>query len=334
MIKKRIFLITLILFLLLATMANQHVQNPAALMGSGEVLGFIPLWRLHNALPAGIFATGAAAAALGIGAEFWRALLPLCGAGWAPKLMLSRLADAGLWCGWVTLATCITALGCIFPDSVNTLEPMYDNSAYLRVLQLCGAAMITCRLLAIWLRAKAALLICLLSAAAGLVCGQYWWQGGAIGFFSTALLLPWSFLLLIPGKGIEMPRPQLWMSFAALCIALYGAAFAPTISMYTGAEPTDSATLTAPAYLGCALLLLLLIRPARKNALIRRASGALILLSTLYTLWIRQAEGALGARFDETALLSLGCFCTALFCIIGLVILRLWVTTPSKTQEN
>ncbi|MBR3926113.1 MAG: hypothetical protein IKJ58_05050 [Akkermansia sp.] len=334
MMKKRIFLVTLILFLLLATMANQHVQNPAALMGNSEVLGCIPLWRLHNALPAGIFAAGAAAAALGIGAEFWRALLPLCGAGWTPKLMLSRLADAGLWCGWVTLATCITALGCVFPDSVNTLEPMYDNSAYLLVLQLCGAAMITCRLLAIWLRGKAALPICLLSAAAGLVCGQYWWQGGAIGFFSTALLLPWAFLLLLPGKGDDVAPAQLWMSFAALCIALYGAAFAPTISMYTGAVPADSAALTAPAYLGCALLLLLLIRPSRKNALIRRTSGVLILLSTLYTLWIRQAEGALGARFNETSLLNLGCFCIALFCITGLIILRIWVTSPPKTQEN
>ena len=347
--RKRIFLVALLLFLLLATMANQHVQNAAALLGGGKVLGCIPLWQLYNVLPAGIFAAGASAAALGMGAEFWRALLPLCGAGWTPKMPLSRLADAGLWCGWVTLAACITALGCVFPWSTGapgaygpglSSTTFYDVENYQLVLQICGGATILSRILAVWLKERAALPIVLLVSAAALVCGQFWCQALPISFFGLTLLLPWAVLLLwIPGK---LSPQQFYTTLAAMAIAIYGQLFSHTIGSYViDAHPLDEAhifqltTLNALLLPGC-LLLSLGLRSfgLHRRAWLQRILGILVLLCCLQSLWQLVAAGAVGMDLRDSLPLSIGCYLVPLLCVSGLSALRLWVTAPQKIMEN
>lgn len=328
--KKRVFLVALVLFLLLAAMANQHVQNAAALIGGGRILGFIPLWQLYNILPAGIFTAGVTVAALGMGAEFWRALLPLCGATRMPVHPLSRLADAGLWCGWVTLASCITALACVFPATEGD-NGVYAPDHQLPVLQVCGGGMILCRILAIWLRQKAALPIAVLCAAAALVCGQFWCRGQAIAFLSLALLLPWGTLLLWQPQ--QLRNPQFYLTIATLAMLLYGLSFAPTIDRYV-LHRTATALYALPV-LGV-LLLMLLLKPLgfMQRVPMQRGAGGLIILSALCPLWHLVAAPAAGKQIAEHTALSIGSYAVPLLCTACLITLRLWVTAPPKTEEK
>ena len=346
--KKRLFLVALVFFLLLVTMANQHVQNPAALLGNAEVLGFIPLWQLYNVLPAGIFAAGAAAAALGMGAEMWRALLPLCGAKWAPVQPLNRMADAGLWCGWITLAACIMALGCIFPWSVGapgaygvglSTTNFFDLAHYRLALQICGGGMILCRLLSTALREKAALPIVILSAAAMLVCGQFWCRAQAISFFGIALLLPWGLLLLWqPGK---LSTARFYITLAATVMALYGLTFETTIGQYViSVEPADKSYISYQTGMNTllplvALLLMLILKPLgfTQKKWMQRGMGALILYACLRALWYLTAAGAPGPRITEQLPLSIACYLVPLMFIALLISLRLWATAPQKAPE-
>lgn len=334
--RKRVFLVALVLFLLLATMANQHVQNAAALLGGAKVLGSIPLWQLYNVLPAGIFAAGTCAAALGIGAEFWRALLPLCGARWTPKMPLSRLADAGLWCGWVTLAACITALVCVFPAAASDNATGFNDAEHYRlVLQIGGAAMILSRVLAVWLRERAALPIVVLTSATALVCGQFWCRALPISFLGITLLLPWAVLLLCH-KG-KLSVQQFYLTLAAAALALYGQAFPQTIGSYLH-NTTDDAELTilnSLLLLG-ALLLSLVLRPLGllHRILLQRLLGVLLLLCCLSPLWYLVAAGAVGAQIGDFRALSVGCFIVPLACVSGLIALRLWATAPQNQKEK
>lgn len=352
MIRKRVFLVLLVLFLLLATMANQHVQNPAALISNDKVLGFIPLWQLINVLPAGIFAAGVCAVAIGMGAEFWRALLPLCGARWLPAISLSRLADAGLWCGWVTLATCITSLGRVFPWSVGepgaygpglTPTSFFDVEHYLLVLQICGAVMILTRILAMRLRQKAALPIVILTSAAALVCGQFWCRALPISYLSICLLLPWGCLLLWQPSKLSVP--QLYMTIAALGVALYGLNFEHTIGRYViDVSPPDiwysiHRSIINSALPLLALLLALLLRPLgiMHKAAVKRLLSLLILFCGLQAIWHLVAAGAVGTQITQQLPLSIACYVAPLLCVSGLFTLRLQVTSvhtfPEK-QEN
>ena len=341
---KRVFLVLLVFFLLLAAMSNQHVQNGAALLGNGQVLGFIPLWKLYNVLPAGIFAAGVCTAALGMGAEFWRALLTLCGATWAPRNTLDRLADAGLWCGWVTLAACIGALGCIYhPLSVGTPTAdnpsFYDLEHYRLVLLIGAGVMLLCRLLSRSRGAWLTLHITILTAATALVCGQYWCRTASISFFGTVLLLPWAVLMCHPGK---LSRQQYYMSLATIAMALYGLSFAPTIINYvTDVDPLignyslRQSAINALLPLA-ALLAALILRPLglRHKAWMQWCLGLLMLLCCLSPIWYFVVAGAVGTLLDEHLSLAVGCFLVPLFCVSGLFLLRLRVTAPTKKQEN
>ncbi|MBR2125442.1 MAG: hypothetical protein IJ943_01760 [Akkermansia sp.] len=340
--RKRLFLPLLVLFLLLITMANQHVQNTAALMGNARVLGSIPLWQLYNVLPAGIFAAGVSAVALGMGAEFWRALLPLCGAGWAPRGPLSRLADTGLWCGWVTLAACITALANVFPWSVGapgaygpglSETTFFDIEHYRLVLQIGGGCMILCRILALKLRERAALPIAVLVAGLALVCGQFWCRAQPISYFSLTLLLPWAVLLV--WRPVNLCPQQFYMTVAAMAIALYGIGFSSTIGPYVidSADLHDNTAENALLLLGVLLLSLTLRPVVLRSAWMQRTVGLLLLFCSLYPIWELVASGAAGEQTADFRALSAGCYMVPLLCISGLVAMRLWVTAPEKSHE-
>lgn len=343
--RKRIFLTVLVLFLLLAAMANQHVQNAAALLGDAKVLGFIPLWQLYNVLPAGIFTAGAAAAALGMGAEMWRALLPLCGAGWAPVHPLNRLADAGLWCGWIALASCLMALGCVFPWSEGApgaygpglnATTFFSPAHYRYALLICGGGMVLCRILSTSLREKAALPIIILCAAAMLTCGQFWCRAQAISFLGIALLLPWGVLLLWkPGK---LSPARFYITLAATAIALYALSFDTTIGQYViSVDPADKGYIHYQTGMNsllplAVLLLMLILKPLgfTQKKWMQRSLGTLILYSCLRALWYLTAAGAVGPRITEQLSLSIACYLAPLMFITLLIGLRLWATAPQK----
>ena len=94
---KRYALMILVISLLLI---NSLLRNAA----EANPLTNPQLWELRFALPAGVVAAASCFAVMGLGAQFWRGLLPLCGgAAWAPGGYWARLSTCGLWCGWLPL---------------------------------------------------------------------------------------------------------------------------------------------------------------------------------------------------------------------------------------
>lgn len=292
---KRLFLIALILFLLLASACIQQAQN-ATPFSSATLLGCIPAWQLFTALPASLFATGALAAAVGIGAQFWSSLLPLCGAREIPLAPLHRLSEAGLWCGWATMASCLTALPSIFPWIEETNPFPYTPECYRKAIMAGAAIMVICHLMSIFFRGKGRLPIALLSAATALGSGQLWWQGRPLEFLAICLLLPLSLALLLQKRPLS--PAQRWITFTALLIAVYAAGFAGLTASY---PPSAKEAIATPSLLPLLLLLppiIVMLSPWHNRPWLRRSCGLFSLASLLF------ANGQMLALPIETSLKS------------------------------
>ena len=336
---KRAFLVLLVLFALLAATTIQHtLSSPPT--DTGNMMGLVPITDMVFALPTAIFAAGLIIVGLGLGAEFWRSVLPMCGADWVPTRRLTLLADAGLWCGWVTLGTCYAALPCIFPwlglaspDSSS----LYSSENY-RLLLLIGlGTMIAVRLFNTYLPYRKGTLAMLMSAAVGLMAGQFWWNGLPIDFVALAILLPLGVLLLFPGKEQATNTPFVWLTITALALSLYATGFSQLIVNYpTGPTLYTEGWMELKLWANSLLLLPLiglLIPALRQKLAAQRTAGAMAILSVLLYNW-----GALAAPVDSTlqgnlpllpAAITYG---TTLLCLCGLLVLR--IRCHRKPKEN
>lgn len=339
---KRAFLVLLVLFALLAATSIQHTLGTPP-TDTGKMLGLVPVYDMVFALPTAIFAAGLAVVALGLGAEFWRAILPLCGADWVPTRRLNLLADAGLWCGWVTLGTCYAALPCIFPwlgmPSPNS-SSLYSAENY-RLLLLIGlGTMIAVRLFNTYLPYRKGTLAMLMSAAVGLMAGQFWWNGLPIDFVALALLLPLGVILLLPAGGQTSNTPFVWLTITALALSLYATGFSQLIISYpTGPTLFSEGWMELKLWANSLLLLpliALLIPALRQKHAVQRTVGAMSILSVLLYNW-----GALAAPVDSTLqgnlplLPAATTYAITLLCLCGLLILRLRCHgQPKENQQN
>ena len=277
---KRAFIVLLLFFALLCATAIQHTINLPP-FSPGKILGLIPVNDMAFALPAAIFAGGVLIAAMGIGAELWRSLLPLCGADWVPAERFSRLADAGLWCGWILLGTCFAAQNYIFPWLSNQgADSLYTAEHYRLWLLIGFGTMLTAGLFNTYLHRRRGMLTTLMSAAVGLACGQLWWNGLPIDFVTIALLLPLGVILCCHRhQQPETDAPFIWLCVAALAFCLYSTGFSQLIINYpTG--PTDLSQDTLYLKLTANTLLLaalaaLLIPPLRRNAMAIKIIGGM-----------------------------------------------------------
>ena len=333
---KRAFLVLLLLLALLASTAIQHALSSTPFT-SGKMLGIVPLTDMVFALPAGIFAAGLIGIMLGVGAEFWRAVLPICGADWVPTHRLTALADAGLWCGWVIAGTCYAALPCIYPWISSVGEsPLYTAENY-RMLMLIGlGTMITVRLFNTFLPRKHGLWATLMSAAVGLGAGQFWWNGLPIDFLALSLLLPVCTLLCLHRSCTDTPFT--WLGILAAAIALYATGFSQLIVSYpTG--PVDQSEgwlilkFTANSLL-LATLVMLLIRPLRHNIYARCTAGGLGILSVLLYNWYAIAsplDAALIGTLPTTPAVTV--YGITLLCTTALLTLRLLCHHTRKENQ-
>ncbi len=335
---RRFFLVALVLLLLLVNAALAQVIN-ATIFSGGEFLGFIPFWEMKESLPAALFAAASFAVAAGLGAQFWRGLLPSCGAGaWVPEARLSQLAAAGLWCGWPLLAACMVAAHFVFPWA-NAGESIADtlfSRENLFILLYAGVALaVLAQCLHAWRGRRTGLACALLTAAVALACGQLWWQGHALDFLALALVAPLALILLLP-HGEEQRRPLAWLLMAALALATYacGSQYLMTAYLPGGdaAFPTAQggwAILSAACALAApALALALALIPAlRRCASALRACAALALLLALAYAWLMLAAPALQQHPKlvltvPAAALGTGLYALALLLLAGLAWLR------------
>lgn len=333
---KRAFLVLLLLLALLASTAIQHALSSTPFT-SGKMLGLVPLTDMVFALPAGIFAAGIIGIMLGVGAEFWRAVLPICGADWVPTHRLTALADAGLWCGWVIAGTCYTALPCIYPWISSVGEsPLYTAENY-RMLMLIGlGTMIAVRLFNTFLPRKHGLWATLMSAAVGLGAGQFWWNGLPIDFLALALLLPVCTLLCLHRSGADTPFT--WLGILAAALALYATGFSQLIISYPTGPVDQSAGWLTLKFTANSLLLaslvMLLIRPLRRNGYTRCTAGGLGILSVLLYNWYAIAsplDAALIGTLPTTPAATV--YGITLLCTAGLLMLRMLCHRHRKENQ-
>lgn len=325
---KRAFLIILVLFVLLAATTIQHTINTPP-FGPEKILGIVPVYEMIFALPAAIFAAGVMGVMLGLGAELWRALLPICGADWVPTRRLTALADAGLWCGWATVATCYTALPYIFPwIGVGSTAPLCTIGNYRLLLCIGLGTMITARLFNHFLPRRQGLWATLLCAAVGLGAGQFWWNGLPVDFLALALLLPICVILVAPCKSEGRDTPFIWLGVFAFAAAIYATGFSQLIVSYpTGPVEMSPGWLTLKFIansLAVVALVILLIRPLRRIQYMQQCVGALGIASVLLYNW-----HAIMAPLDGSLIIPLPLnaaattYAISLLCVSALIIMRL-----------
>lgn len=269
---RRYALIILVLTILILNSIMQHAAQATPLQDTS-------LWELRFALPAGVAAAALCIALAGLGAQFWRNVLPLCGAKWAPMSYWNRLATSGLWCGWLPLLCAQTY------TEGDTLLPLGAPSHW-----LVGAffALVLCRMLgnlaAKWQGAH--LLHALVAAAAAVLLGHELCR--AVPLCPLVLgLAAAPALRLITTR--QLPPPQmLWLLVAGFTFCAYVAAFGYLLAWYA---PTE-ARLDTPwglwlggGFLAMALLLIALA-PLRRSMLGGRIIAFLGLVIGAVWLWL------------------------------------------------
>lgn len=293
-----------LIFLIFALLIINSIMQQAA---SATPLTNISLWEQRFALPAGVAAAALYLVLLGLGAQFWRALLPLCGVEWAPARFWDRLSTCGLWCGWLPL---------LCAQTYTAGESMLPMGAPSRWLIGAFFALILCRMLAIATKHPwgLRLLVALVSAAAALLCG--------LELCPAIPLCPFVLgLMLAPALWLTIARntpPQLvWLLIAALGFCTYVAAFGHLLVWYT---PTPNEVISpwglwlGGLFLAC-ILLLILLRTLRHASLGRRALSLLLLIFGAAWLWLSFAPAQRVLPAQQAA--SLGAYAAALV-ILGI----------------
>ncbi len=240
--KHRLFLFILVFVLILVNALLTKTMDANPFGPDAAFLGIVPWWELQIPLGLSLFAAASFMAALGIGAIFWLALLPLCGARRIPESGLLNLARCSAWCAWPLGACCITSLAAFCfpwlqrPDVFASL----DGRSFL-MLQM-GVGLILMLMLPALLERRSAgpslrLAAVFLIAALALSCGLLWWWGQALPFLVIAMAGSLALILLLPQPdGTRSRLAALLALSTALCVYVIGFG-----SMMPGYAPLEAA---------------------------------------------------------------------------------------------
>lgn len=337
---KRAFLLLLLLTLLLLATLLQTVQEATVFHG-GSLWGTIPLWQLRHALPCGLFAAGTLMVSIGVGAQFWRELLPLCGAQWTPEDFLFRLCSCGLWCGWLLLAICTTALPDIFPGAGKEGDGLFSREHYL-LLQVGILPMAFCHALRGAWRARLALVTVMLSAGTALACGLLWWHDRPMDFLALSLLSPLALILLLTGCQTPVRRFGLgWLFVTSLALAAYALISRYLVLHYPPRSPSppphidgDAVTLVVGATFALLALLPVCLPPLRRRQGFRWLSlPALLLVAACHLSALSLSSTDAAPSLPEKN--TLMCYALALPLVALLATLRFLSLRPAqKSSQN
>ena len=296
---RRYALMILVIALLLA---NAALKNAA----EANPLTNLPLWELRFALPAGVVAAALCFVALGLGAQFWRGLLPLCGGGaWAPQGLWARVAAAGLWCGWLPL---------LCAQTYTAGETQLALGAPSHWLLGAFGALLACRVADVLLHRWRwwGLISALVAAGAAVLCGQELFPALPLCPLVLGLMAAVALHVLIGSGGALQP---VWLLVACFTFCAYVAAFGYLLAWYVPTELPSGATwgLWMGGVFLAGGLALLMLEPLRRSALGPRLIALIGLLAGAAWVWpelaaaqrILPAQQAAGIATFAAALLIL-----------------------------
>ena len=267
---RRYALMILVIALLLinALLRNAAEANP---------LRDMSLWELRFALPAGVVAAGLCFVALGLGAQFWRGLLPLCGGGeWAPRAFWARLAAVGLWCGWLPL---------LCAQTYTAGETQLALGAPSHWLLGSFVALLVCRVAESVLRWRWwGIISALVAAAVAVVCGQELFPTVPLCPLTLGLMAAVALHVLTGRAGVLQ---QVWLLVACFAFCAYVAAFGYLRAWYAPAEQAGGAVwgLWMGGIFLCCGLALIMLEPLRRSAMGPRLLALAGLLAGAAWVW-------------------------------------------------
>lgn len=281
---------SLLLLVLLLLIINTLMQKIAA----ADPLTQPDAWALRHALPAGIAAAALSLVALGMGAQVWRGILPLCSTDWSPQRAWSYMTVCGLWCGWIPLLCALA----YYPEAGAS------PSAW-----LIGGfiALIACRMLSLACRRSGVgLLAGLLTAAVAVLCGQEIWPATPLDALVIGLAAAPALELL---RERDPARQLVWLVAAALFFCAYTAAFGYMLAFYppgecVSASPWGMGMAVCFAVLGLAFVVFALLRRSLWG---RRVVSSLALAALAAWLWLHfSAALAPGEQWPALGFYALG----------------------------
>lgn len=211
---RRYSLVLLVLFLLIINTLMQQATEANPLTHPG-------MWALRHSLPAGVAGAALFIAALGMGAQLWRGILPLCSKGWSNQRAWSYMTVCGLWCGWIPLLCALA----FYPE--GSAGPSHWLIGGFIVLVVCRMLNLVCHYTLV------GLLTGLLTAAVAVLCGQMLWPTTPLDILVMGLSSSTALLLLVEK---EPARQQVWLMSAALIFCAYTAAFGYMLAFYPPGE--------------------------------------------------------------------------------------------------
>lgn len=272
------------------------------------------LWELRHALPAGVTAATLFITALGMGAQMWRGILPLCRVEWTPQRRWSYFTVGAMWCGLLPL---LCALAYYPAAEAGTSPSPWAATGW---LVAGGAAYIACRVITlVWKRRLAWLAAALGTAAVAVLFGQKLWPATPLDVLVVGLASAASLELLCERE----PSQQLvWLMSAAVFFCAYTAAFGYMLAFYPPGETAPASPwgmwmAVVFAALGLAFVIFALLR---RTVWGRRTVSLLALGALGAWVWLHFAA----TLSPQEQVPALGCYLVALalFSIPGALFLR------------
>lgn len=286
-----LLLLVLIILILNTVMQQFAYANP---------LVHPDMWALRHALPAGVAAAALCLAALGMGAQVWRGILPLCSTDWSPRRAWSYMSVLGMWCGWIPLLCALA----YYPEA---------GSGPSRWLIGCFVALIAASMLNTLYRQKLVGLLCgLITAAAAIICGQMLWVDTPLDVLVVGLAAAPALELL---RERTPARQLVWLMSAALFFCAYTAAFGYMTAFFPPGEvaPVSPWSMWMAVVFALVGLAFVIFAMLRRTLWGRRVVSLLGLLALAVWLWLHFAAAlapgeqwaALGFYVSALALLAL-----------------------------
>lgn len=265
--RRRLFIFGLMLLIFVYTLFISQVNENIMILNTDLYLGLVGYEKLWRTFPTSVLAVASCVVAVGIGAQFWRALLPLCRATWCPTGRLSRWGDLGLWCGWPFFALAYGWAVNVFPYASDATSSALFSRTGLLLQCLAGIGLLVgCRLATYYGGRNIGFAVVPAVAAVALSCGLMWWGEQAVAFLGIAIAMPPALLILF-GGGNDHKSALAMLLLAGLALAAYAVCSSWLVCGFLPGSRPPLAVSAGAASLGG--LVLLLLTPLRSGPVCR-----------------------------------------------------------------
>lgn len=265
--RRRLFIFGLMLLIFVYTLFISQVNENIMILNTDLYLGLVGYEKLWRTFPTSVLAVASCVVAVGIGAQFWRALLPLCRATWCPTGRLSRWGDLGLWCGWPFFALAYGWAVNVFPYASDATSSALFSRTGLLLQCLAGIGLLVGGRLATYYGGRnIGFAVVPAVAAVALSCGLMWWGEQAVAFLGIAIAMPPALLILFGGENDHKSALSMLL-LAGLALAAYAVCSSWLVCGFLPGSRPPLAVPAGAASLGG--LVLLLLTPLRSGPVCR-----------------------------------------------------------------